>query len=950
MTTTTTAKTAVKAPRKPTRLERKIAAKKAHLARVAAPYVGVAGAGAIAGLATGSLLPTVAAASMSAAIAADRIREARDWHRNGGKAAMRKRRKYQGWATRRDIHRLRRLGPGPADSLLVLGRARGTAVAVHRENSVLYIGPPGYGKALALDTPVPTPDGWTTMGALQDGDLIFGTDGLPHRIVRAWPVRYERPCYEVVFSDGSVITADADHLWFVNTRASRMSESGQRKERGKRRTPSKSKQHLRQMPQVLTTAMMAGSVRVGSDNRANYSVTLASPLDLPDADLPVPPYTLGAWLGDGRSADGRIWSMDPEIIKEIEAEGETCDLDLSPSAQGKCPNYRIIGLTSRLRILGVLGNKHIPVAYLRASEPQRRALLAGLLDTDGHCLKNANLIEFLVTNERLARDVRHLIASLGYKTTLRSKAARLYGKDCGTAWTVTASPADGVFRLPRKLERQNTSRKGSAATRAAQLYIEEIRPVPSVPVRCITVDSPDHLYLVGDTCIPTHNTAALACHAADAPGALFATSTKTELLLDTVLDRMPAGRIWILNADGYGNIPGTLSWSPLDGCRNPQTAQRRAGDFAKASPKSGKTDADYWTGMGAGLIAVMLHAAAVTGATMREVTAWVRNPWADEIREAYKRPDADPMLATKLASLTGGEGEHLNGIIGAAEAALAWMDDPVMAAVACPAPGEGFSPREFACSTDSVYLIGRKRPFGSLAPYFAVLGSEVFEQLKRHAMETPAGRLPAPATFVLDEMPLTCPMPVHDMLAEARGYMITIAAGAQSLSQLRSVWGKDDGDTIRSASPVEVIFGGEKRHEDLEALSAVIGSRDTWHHVKHADGSKTRQPDKERLMPPEALHRLAKRKAVILAPACRPVLADLPAIWERPGYERADLSARAPVPQPQLALEAAPRAAIPMPAGTPVPVISDSGTAEPPVIIPDTAQEVIEWQPAARNG
>jgi type IV secretory pathway TraG/TraD family ATPase VirD4 len=247
-----------------------------------------------------------------------------------------------------------------------------------------------------------------------------------------------------------------------------------------------------------------------------------------------------------------------------------------------------------------------------------------------------------------------------------------------------------------------------------------------------------------------------------------------------------------------------------------------------------------------------------------------------------------------------------------------------MRAIASPAPGTGFSPREFARSGDSAYLIGKKRASGSMAPFFAVLATEVFEELKWFAMETPAGCLPVPATFVLDEMPLTCPWAVHDMLAECRGYKITLTMGIQSLSQLRSVWGKDDGDTIRSATPVEVVFGGEKRAEDLEALSVAIGNRDTWHHVKGPDGRKTRQHATERLMPPEALRNLPKRQAVILAPACKPVLAATPAIWERRGHVRADLSAVFPATE-QLAIEA-PRKPDPIappyrpPAVTPAPV------------------------------
>ena len=376
-------------------------------------------------------------------------------------------------------------------------------------------------------------------------------------------------------------------------------------------------------------------------------------------------------------------------------------------------------------------------------------------------------------------------------------------------------------------------------------------------------------------------TMALACHAADAPGALFAASTKTELLLDTIAYRL-GGRVWILNADGYGNIPTTLAWSPLEGCMSAAGAIRRAGDLIAASPRD-QGGKDAWhEDRGARLLRYMLRAAALAGASMHEVVAWVNDPLAGEPMSILAA--TDPGWADKLAALLAESADNLGALISSASAAIGWMDDPVMAAAACPVPGEGFSAWEFARSSDSVYLIGRNRPYGSLAPYFAALGAEIFEQLKWHAMETPSGRLPVPATYVLDEMPLTCPMPVHDMLAEARGYLITLTMGIQSISQLRARWGDADGDTIRSACPVEVFLGGEKRHADLESASAVIGARDTW-----TGSADTRTPGSEPLMPPEALHRLKKGRGVILMPECKPVLASLPAIWKRPGHQRADL-------------------------------------------------------------
>jgi replicative DNA helicase len=72
---------------------------------------------------------------------------------------------------------------------------------------------PGMGKALALDTPLPTPGGWTAMGDVAVGDELLGADGRPTRVVAATEVMLGRPCYEVEFSDGTAIVADAAHQW-----------------------------------------------------------------------------------------------------------------------------------------------------------------------------------------------------------------------------------------------------------------------------------------------------------------------------------------------------------------------------------------------------------------------------------------------------------------------------------------------------------------------------------------------------------------------------------------------------------------------------------------------------------------------------------------------------------------------------------------------------------------
>jgi replicative DNA helicase len=152
-----------------------------------------------------------------------------------------------------------------------------------------------------------------------------------------------------------------------------------------------------------------------------------------------------------------------------------------------------------LRQVGVLGDKHIPATYLRAGERQRRALLAGLLDTDGY-VQPTGTVNFAVTSRQLAEDVRDLVVGLGCRATMSTQQVRGGRAQTATCYTVRFTPAEPVFRLPRKLARQK-----STVRTADRRYVVDVRPVPSVPVRCVQVDNADHMYLASRSMVPTHN-------------------------------------------------------------------------------------------------------------------------------------------------------------------------------------------------------------------------------------------------------------------------------------------------------------------------------------------------------------------------------------------------------------------------------------------------------------
>jgi replicative DNA helicase len=349
---------------------------------------------------------------------------------------------------------------------------------LHPGQLVIVAGRPGLGKALALDTPLPTPDGWTTMGAVRAGDRLLGADGRPTTVVRAFDVLHGRPCYEVEFSDGAVIVADAEHLWLTTARASGREPAaavpaGQRSGTAPAAVAVLDRPATAR-PGVVTTAQLAASLRGPAGGRVDHAVGNCRPLALPPReDLPVPPYGLGRRLGTGHAA-----------------------AVLPAAADHAVPGRGAAASGGR-----------IPAPYLRSAEAQRRALLAGLLDAAGTVTPTGD-VQLAVGSRGLAEDVRELVVSLGYRCAPRPAPVPGRGPATPDGHTVTFAADGDVFRLARKRVAHRERRGATDTARTASRYVVDVRPVPSVPVRCVTVDNDDHLYLAGRAMIPTHNSTA----------------------------------------------------------------------------------------------------------------------------------------------------------------------------------------------------------------------------------------------------------------------------------------------------------------------------------------------------------------------------------------------------------------------------------------------------------
>jgi hypothetical protein len=397
-----------------------------------------------------------------------------------------------------------------------------------------------------------------------------------------------------------------------------------------------------------------------------------------------------------------------------------------------------------------------------------------------------------------------------------------------------------------------------------------------VPRQLVAVSRAEAVLVVGGP--QTLKTALLSNWALEAPGALLATSSRADQYRHTAVNREVLGEVAVLDADGYG--PGTsFAWSPVDGCGSPRVAMRRAGALMHSSPRDASGKDQFHEDRGVRLIYLALHAVSLAGGNMMDVRSRIANPDDSLFMKDLRREGAAAGWAEQLEQLIGASEEQVQGTIASAEAALGWMNDPVLAAVACPEAGEGLDLAAFLRKgAPSVYLIGSERPYGGLTPYFSLFASEFLEECRVLA-ERSGGRLPVPATVVADEAATTARLDFARWCTVSAGYNITIVAGLQAMSQL-SAWGDESvRETILELFTTKVLASGTTSRHELELLSLVCGEVDTW----HRDG-RAKVRGKEPLYPPERLRQMADLNALLLHRNSKPVQVKVTPVWQHPQY------------------------------------------------------------------
>jgi|GEM_PF-4736433 len=324
-----------------------------------------------------------------------------------------------------------------------------------------FYGDPGSGKAQPNSAAILTPNGWEKMGDLRVGDYVFNRLGQPVKVLGFYP-QGEKKIYKLTFEDGRVAHSCLDHLWTYET------------DHGNFETTS------------LSELILKGTRN--DTGHFRYKMPLSKPINLEAKNFTVDPYAIGVFLSDRSDAlkQFKFSTEDFAIIKEV------------------------IGLLNKNEketiesLVGKFSEKRIPKEYLLGSIEERFNLLQGLMDVAGIVSLNGEYAYYFSHSLKLAKDVQHLIRSLGFlsfisasnKTTEEEYVVSLWGLE----------NIEKVFRLPQKRKKvvENSSILKNKNQRST-ISLKSIEFSHREEATCIFVDDLEHLY-VTEEYVVTHNT------------------------------------------------------------------------------------------------------------------------------------------------------------------------------------------------------------------------------------------------------------------------------------------------------------------------------------------------------------------------------------------------------------------------------------------------------------
>ena len=367
----------------------------------------------------------------------------------------------------------------------------------------------------------------------------------------------------------------------------------------------------------------------------------------------------------------------------------------------------------------------------------------------------------------------------------------------------------------------------------------------------------------------------------DAPGAIVTTSTRPDNLAATMTARARRGPVGVFDPQGLAvGVTGTLRWSPIRGCEDPQTAMMRAGALC-AGAAGGVKDANFWQQQTEVVVRCLLQAAAIDGRSVSDVYRWSLSP--DEAKEAVEilktSSHATPQWGSALGTVVGLESRPRSNIWSVVSGVFAPLASPRVIEQLSPGSSDEFHPAEFLREKGTLYLLGTSSGAFATANFVSALIEDVVEMARQLASASVGARLDPPLALVLDEA-ANYPLPsLGSLMSEGVGSGITTVAVLQSLAQARDRWGNDQAQAIWDSATSKIILGGSSNASDLADLTQLIGEQDapeTTTTRQAGGGRNVSESTRQRaILDPSTIRLIRTGHALLMLRAAKPIMLTL---------------------------------------------------------------------------
>lgn len=371
---------------------------------------------------------------------------------------------------------------------------------------IIVNGKGGSGKALCNSLIIPTPNGPKKVREIKVGDQLFDRLGKPTNVLGVFP-QGKMDVYEITLKDGRKTLCSLNHLWNIHKRSWH-------------REISKDKYIPYTVEQMLTEGL-----KVSQNSGYRFEIQCANPVQYQEKKYSIDPYVIGVFLGDGCCTQRALTlsSKDKEILEKVNlligGTGFIQTEEKGYSWRFQCPKGTFNTNNVELKYFQTKNffknyqkeicqysyNKSIPIEYKYGSIDQRLKLIQGLMDTDGSITKKGH-VTFTSTSLQLINDVKEVLGSLGYVSTLQIDQRDKYTNNICYILRINIpnKEKEKLFSLKRKKE--IAKKLPPSIFQYNRTQIKDIKKLDyQEEMTCFLVDNEEHLFLINDF-IVTHNT------------------------------------------------------------------------------------------------------------------------------------------------------------------------------------------------------------------------------------------------------------------------------------------------------------------------------------------------------------------------------------------------------------------------------------------------------------